>query len=290
MEIWLRQNGEDYGPYTLVQIKEYIASGEVSLEDEAWFDGCDDYLPVADIPGLKLTRKLPGKLPVRKSKKPVIWVAVVCGIILTAIVSFAIVSFVKNEGEKEVADEKQSEEETPNKAPVRKLSNDELEYREGIRYVKGETEPFTGTEIWYHKDGTKMEETPYVDGEIHGKYMAYHEDGSKMSEAYYNNGKLHGTSTRWINWWREETPYVNGKKHGKEITYKDRKLKWSVTPYVNDKKHGMVIGFHKNGSKRSEIPYVDGKKHGTEIDYREDGSKVHETIYENGKFISRKFP
>ena len=28
MEIWLRQEGVEYGPYTLEQVKEYIASGE----------------------------------------------------------------------------------------------------------------------------------------------------------------------------------------------------------------------------------------------------------------------
>ena len=50
MEIWIKQEGEEYGPYTLEQVKEFVASGESVLEDEAWFEGCEDYLTVGDIP------------------------------------------------------------------------------------------------------------------------------------------------------------------------------------------------------------------------------------------------
>jgi formylglycine-generating enzyme len=58
MEIWLRQEGVEYGPYTLAQVKEFVASGESVLEDEAWFDGCDDYVTVGDIPHFTSPRKV----------------------------------------------------------------------------------------------------------------------------------------------------------------------------------------------------------------------------------------
>jgi hypothetical protein len=50
MEIWIRKDGEENGPYTLEQVKEKVASGEATLEDEAWMDGWDDYLTIGDIP------------------------------------------------------------------------------------------------------------------------------------------------------------------------------------------------------------------------------------------------
>jgi hypothetical protein len=58
MEIWLRQEGVEYGPYTLAQVKEFVASGESVMEDEAWFDGCDDYVTVGDIPNFTSPRKV----------------------------------------------------------------------------------------------------------------------------------------------------------------------------------------------------------------------------------------
>mgnify|MGYP003964036481 CR=1 FL=1 len=59
MEIWLRQEGVEYGPYTLAQVKEFVASGESVMEDEAWFDGCEDYLTVGD--ALFYTREFTSK-------------------------------------------------------------------------------------------------------------------------------------------------------------------------------------------------------------------------------------
>ena len=67
MEIWLRRDGEEYGPYTLEQVKEYVDNGEVTLEDEAWFDGCEDYVTVGDIPHFTSPRKIARKGP-RKRK------------------------------------------------------------------------------------------------------------------------------------------------------------------------------------------------------------------------------
>ena len=63
MEIWLRQEGVEYGPYTLAQVKEYFDNGEVTLEDEAWFDGCEDYVTVGDIPNFTSPRKIVRKGP-----------------------------------------------------------------------------------------------------------------------------------------------------------------------------------------------------------------------------------
>jgi len=67
MEIWIRRDGEEWGPYTLEQVKEYIASGELVLEDEAWFDGCEDYVTVGDIPNFTSPPKIARKGP-RKQK------------------------------------------------------------------------------------------------------------------------------------------------------------------------------------------------------------------------------
>ena len=95
----------------------------------------------------------------------------------------------------------------------RTISLSKLEKREGVQYVKGETEPFTGTAIANYEDNSKWE-TPYKDGKRHGMQIVYRnevlfekrsyiegkrdgigikydpETGRKMSETLYKNGKL----------------------------------------------------------------------------------------------------
>ena len=55
----------------------------------------------------------------------------------------------------------------------------------------------TKTEVLYHEDGSKMSETPYQKGAMHGTAMGYYEDGSKRSETPYVDGKQHGTAIQY---------------------------------------------------------------------------------------------
>ena len=84
-------------------------------------------------------------------------------------------------GEKEVADEKPAEEQTSVKAPVREVSVDELEKRDGVQYVKGENTPFTGTAIHYREDGSKGQERTYENGELISS-KEWDEDGNLIKD------------------------------------------------------------------------------------------------------------
>ena len=54
-----------------------------------------------------------------------------------------------------------------------------------------------GTEIKYDWDGSKKEETPYVNGKMHGTSIYYYKDGSKRWETPLVDDKVHGTSIRY---------------------------------------------------------------------------------------------
>jgi formylglycine-generating enzyme required for sulfatase activity len=84
MEIWLRQEGEEYGPYTLEQVKEFVASGESVLEDEAWFEGCEDYVTVGDIPNFTSPRKITHEEHGKKKNPIVIASFIVSSVLLVA--------------------------------------------------------------------------------------------------------------------------------------------------------------------------------------------------------------
>jgi len=163
---------------------------------------------------------------------------------------------------------------------IREVLYEDLEERERVKYVKGETKLFTGTAIQYCKlvpggvkfirpaiDGDeawKRLETPYVDGRRHGMHIVYRKDGSKQ----------------------RELPYMNGKIEGKVKTYREDGSKWMEQEFVNDKVDGMFVEFREDGSKKSEVRRVNYKKVGTEVWFSEDGSVLKEVVYEKGKKIT----
>ena len=99
----------------------------------------------------------------------------------------------------------------------REIPRQKLERRGGILgllYLKGETEPFTGTAFLSYANGTKSEVTPYVDGKINGMEFNYYANGSKYGVTPFVNGKKDGTQI-WYNEdgsLKEEFVFENGKQ------------------------------------------------------------------------------
>ena len=98
----------------------------------------------------------------------------------------------------------------------REIARQKLERRGGVLgllYVKGETEPFTGTAFLSYANGSKSEVTPYVDGKINGTEINYYASGSKYGV----------------------TPFVNGQKDGKQIWYNENGSKSAEYVFENGK-------------------------------------------------------
>ena len=51
MNVYIHKDGQQYGPYTTVQLREYITQGSFSLEDQACHDG-QNWVPLSQVPGL----------------------------------------------------------------------------------------------------------------------------------------------------------------------------------------------------------------------------------------------
>ena len=163
---------------------------------------------------------------------------------------------------------------------IREVLYEDLEERERVKYVKGETKLFTGTAIQYCKlvpggvkfirpaidegEGWKRLETPYVDGRRHGMHIIYRKDGSKY----------------------REMPYMNGKIEGKAIEYREDGSKLYDQEYMNGKMDGMLVVYREDGSKKYEVRRFHYKKVGTEVWFSEDGSVSKEVVYEKGKKIT----
>ena len=53
MQIYLNLNGEQVGPYGIEDIQGWLRAGHVKLEDQAWYDGCGDWILIQDLPGIR---------------------------------------------------------------------------------------------------------------------------------------------------------------------------------------------------------------------------------------------
>ena len=52
MEVYLLKEGERFGPYSPEQVEGCLSTGEFSESDLAFFDGCDGWVPVTQVPGI----------------------------------------------------------------------------------------------------------------------------------------------------------------------------------------------------------------------------------------------
>ena len=52
MNIYLTQNGQQLGPYTVAQLQDLVKGGTVTMADFAWYEGLPNWVPLAQIPGM----------------------------------------------------------------------------------------------------------------------------------------------------------------------------------------------------------------------------------------------
>ena len=53
-QIYLYQNGQQVGPYEVEALQGWIQSGQLKITDQAWFEGCTNWVTLAEVPGIIL--------------------------------------------------------------------------------------------------------------------------------------------------------------------------------------------------------------------------------------------
>jgi hypothetical protein len=194
MEIWLRQEGEEYGPYTLEQVKEFVASGESVLEDEAWFDGCEDYLTVGDIPHFTSPRKVALEEHGEKENPIVITSIVILCVLFVAwlVVGGFYIMKVSSSGEGGTVDEPTTEEQ---KEPAKELVKAPTEPVLTAAPVEGESFsiPDINLDMLWCKPGAFMMGSPEDEKDRQGN-ETQHE--VTLTQGFYL-GKYEVTQAQW---------------------------------------------------------------------------------------------
>ena len=151
---------------------------------------------------------------------------------------------------------------TPKATGPKRISEAQLQDRNGTRFEVNADAPFTGIVTGLFANQQKRIESHYQNGQLHGVEILWHENGSKRSSSPYASGKLHGTQTSWR---RDGTRsgqqlYQTGKLHGNQLTWHPNEKKASETPWAKGEPHGLARQWHANGKIAREVRWDGGRQ------------------------------
>ena len=52
MLLHFNRDGQAFGPYPLEEAREYLKRGQIMPSDQAWYEGCPNWMPVVQVPGM----------------------------------------------------------------------------------------------------------------------------------------------------------------------------------------------------------------------------------------------
>jgi len=287
---YVSKDGQQYGPYTVEQLREYVQQGNFTTGDHACHDG-QNWVTIAQVPGFAdagdsvttpqqdqvvqehAVEQQPASANASsspaKKKKIILWtgIALVATLLVVGLLVWLLggergghmVILLQDPQEKEAEASPQSNQ-SPAAPPgskitrVSKIDLDDPKTRKKIvaKAVKGKKLQFRG------KTGEELAYAPNQQKPYTGWKKWIHDNGRLVGLSQFKNGKLDGLRT----WW-----YPNGRKKA-ERTYKDGKLwtavRWKpngekcpVTNVVNGS--GVVVQLHPKGPVHLSTTFKDGK-------------------------------
>ena len=166
------------------------------------------------------------------------------------------------------------------------LTSSGVEIRDGLYYLTGQDNPFTGTSKCVYSNTGQMQSLGEIrGGKKDGKWTEWFAGGQLQLEKSYKDGKLVGNWT----WWgvsgrkREERNYKDDERDGKWTSWHANGQKLKEGSYKEGRLEGSYTEWHKNGQLKSEGVYIDGKLEGGYTEWNEFGRIVLERDYKNGK-------
>ena len=143
----------------------------------------------------------------------------------------------------------------------------ELQRRvDGLWYMPGESNSYTGKAARAHFDGTKISEINYRAGKQHG-----------LARFWYNNGNL-----------RSSFNYIDGQLDGNATYYYRNGNIQNLTTHRAGLKHGPTIDWWPEGKKSFEENYVNGFPEGRWLSWWPNGKLASEKVYRKRRLVSHR--
>lgn len=149
----------------------------------------------------------------------------------------------------------------------REVSVFNLERRDGVLFVRGETTPFTGEMVERYKDGSPKSRSRVAKGLLHGRSEAWSTHGTLQVREFFRRGISHGLRTKW---------HDNG-------------AKMSEAMIVNGKLEGTFRRWHENGRLAEQIELRQGQPDGLSLAFHPSGFVKAQAWLRMGEVIDQKF-
>lgn len=146
------------------------------------------------------------------------------------------------------------------------VRRDALNLRDGKRYAKGATDPFTGLMTEFYGNGVLQSRSVISNGLLEGLSEGWYTNGMKQVEELFRGGVSDGLRVKW---------YENGKK-------------LSEAPIVAGKIEGVFKRWYDNGALAEEIFMRNGTPDGLARSYYPDGGRKTEAHLSNGTVVDQK--
>ena len=151
--------------------------------------------------------------------------------------------------------------------PPREAVRSELDLRDGVLYLHGETRPFSGLLV---EDFTKGQRKLAIDvryGKVNGISRGWYDNGQREVEETFVAGVSDGLRTRW---------HRNGQKKSEEHIEHG---------HVN----GPYVEWYDNGRKAVTMTVRDGQPEGEVMAWYPDGAPKSRSHFAGGKMVDREF-
>jgi len=143
---------------------------------------------------------------------------------------------------------------------TREVRLQNVETKDGVIYVRGESVPFQGDILDNYHSGKPLSRTPVVGGKVQGWCFGWFENERLEVKEFFQEGVSDGTRTRW---------YSNGQVR-------------SIATIRHGKIEGLYREWHETGNLSREISMIDGKPDGQTHSWTEEGKLVESFMFKNG--------
>ena len=172
------------------------------------------------------------------------------------------------------------------------IDHDDLVERDGLRYEKFTSVPFTGSVYTEYTGGKRVENGEYADGLREGPWILYYENSQLDRKGSYKSGNRVGPWEFYLESGQLKIASSfnkDGEQEGLlELYYKNGQLEVRSF-YKKGKENGPVEVYYENGQLHFKGSMKDGEFDGLVEYYNEAGVMITEVLFNDGERTSEEY-
>ena len=294
MNIRISRNGQEFGPYTMEELTQYVNEGSI-LPDDYAYDGMewitvtqllnDPQRVFSRVQSITNTATISHDFNSSGSGDNLaVFLKILKWGVISAIVFFGIYhasTFVlKNTYVKTSAIKKDPSYNPPEGA----VEYGTLKKKDGLLYQKGSDDLFSGVVYQLYKSGKKKIEGNIEYGLRNGYEVAWYETGQEKQRGTYREDRLNGEMIIYHKNGEISTKgeFINGKMDGMQAAWYENGQEKLLSVWDSGLPNGIAQYWYENGQILSDGKMKDGAPEGTIEGWRENGDKWFELNIKDG--------